>query len=902
MESTGTLRTGAVCTWLLTALTFIVPGPARAGEFDPFYQDDFSLPGTISRWSITAGTWRFVEQEFRNSSTNAISLATVERYDPSDLFPNDTIGGDLSLDVYFAIGSSSAAARAGVVFEFADANNFHEVTLSASGSVQLRSRIAGAGRIVATATAAAPGANKWVHLTLVRRGGRSTVAIDGVRVFDNVVQNGLESGDVGLITRSTSARFDDFDVRGFFRQDPYIEDFDSSTADGWRPLSGTWSAASKSYVNTAVIQTAITRGPLTGLWDADLAPFDLAYTFKVRMLNPYGGSGNLVGIAWVRDPANYTEAVFSPTGEARLNTVANGVRMTIAAAQYAGAGPNRWFEVEVENDGDQPQMITRIKVNGVALFDMAPNVREGEVSLITHWAPGRFDDVRASPRFFRPFFENFDDLFAPKFNRPPSWRLENGVMNSSNIVAQDRLTIDPDAGWHELADIELRARLLNRFGNSGNLVGFTYGEHAQVFYEAVFSPTGVASLRKVVRGVPITLATASYQGGARNVAFDAQLIQIGERTTVKVNGVPVFENVLQPEAVGGRLGFVSHWSRVRIDDVTFAQVAPTRYRLTALTNLANPFGPRSLVNALNDRGEAVGLSRQVNGSQTAVLWRSGSVTPLGTGNGSEASAINNKSEIVGVNSSRHGFFWKNGTATDLGASPDVTLPLSAATDINEQGQIAGASCNESGCPAQLWQPDHTIVLLPDLPGAGVFGHAVAINEGGEIVGQSRGVDASGATSWRDGTVELLPGEGSGAIDINNRGQIVGFAFVATPAASGQGAVTWVDHELFPLPTLPTRPEAQAHGLNEHATIVGWNTRPATSLDEAHAVVWHEGRVADLNEVIVCGTLPASIRLTRAEDINELGQIAVNGIDTAAVANSSERAFILTPVSVREPCN
>lgn len=912
MEVPRVLRTGAACAWLLTTLAFILP--ARAAEFDPFYRDDFDSAGTIARWSIASGSWQIANQEFRNSSTSALSIATVDHYDP-ELLPIETLDGDLTIDVYFAIGSSSASARAGAVFGFEDADNFHEVTISASGSVQLRTRLDGATRVVATAAAAAPGANKWIHLNLQRRGNRSTVAIDGARVFDNVLQDGLQSGDVGLVTRNASARFDDFYAYGFGRQDPYIETFDSGTADGWQPLSGTWSATSRSYFNSAVIQTAITQGPMNDMWDAGTAPFDLAYTFKVRMLNPFGASGNLVGIAWVRDADNYTEAVFAPTGEARVNRVADGVRTTLASAQYAGGGAHRWFEVEVENDGDQPQRVTRIKVNGVALFDVAPNVREGVLSLITHWAPGRFEDLRAAAHFFRPFFEDFDDLSAPQFNRKPSWLLENGMIDSSEVIAQDRLTIDQSAGWHDLADIELRAKLVNRFGGSGNLVGFTYGEQrqtfnhtVQVYYEAVFSPTGVASLRKVVKGVPITLATANYQGGGHNRAFDAQLLQIGGRTTVKVNGVPVFENVPQPEAVGGRVGFVSHWSQVRIDDVTFAQIAPTRYRLTALPNLVNPFGPRSFVDALNDRGEAVGRSRQSNGQGTAVLWRSGSVTALGAGDGSEAFGINNKSEIVGRNTSHHGFLWKNGTATDLGVSPNVPLPVSAAHDINEHGQIAGSSCGGKGCPAQLWQPDHTIVLLEDLPGGIgiVLGHAFAINESGEAVGESI-ADTIEPASWQGTTVEpLATGLRGAAIDINDRGQIVGSVEMIIPTRLSvmilPTAVTWQDHEMSALPQLPTLNESEALGLNEHATIVGRNTRNASPVDEAHAVIWHEGRVADLNELVVCGMLPASILLTRAEDINELGQIAVNAVDTQADAASNQRAFVLTPVSVQEPCN
>jgi hypothetical protein len=573
MESIRILRAGSACSWLISLLALMAAPAASAGEFDPSYDSDFSFPGTLDRWSITSGNWQLANNELRNTSTIPLSIATVPEYH-TPFFAIDAIGGDLSLDVYFAIGSSAASARVGAVFEFTDSSNFHEVTLSPAGSVQLRTRIAGITSIIATATTTAPGANKWVHLKLVRANHRTTVRIDGVRVFDHVLQDGLQSADIGLLTRNTSARFDDLDARSYPAQIPTIEDFDDGVATSWTPLSGVWSAQSKAYVNTAVIHTAITQIPLQSFWDADGSPFEIPYTFKARMLNPYGGSGNLVGLAWVSSADNYTEAVFSPRGVASLNEVRSGVRTTVETAQYVGGGPNKWFEVEIEQDPTLPPefSVGRIKVNGVVVFNTAPSIPgSGVLSLITHWAPGRFDDVRAAPDFFRSISANFDGDPAHEFR---GWQQGNGMYNSSAVVASNLALIDDSYSWHELHDIDLRAKMINRFGNAGNLVGITYGMRASVYYEVVFSPTGVAQLRKVVKGAPIAIATASYEGGGRNQWFDAQLTQIGERTTVRVNGVPVFLNVPQPDALGGGLGFVAHWTNASIDDVQFQQVPP----------------------------------------------------------------------------------------------------------------------------------------------------------------------------------------------------------------------------------------------------------------------------------------------------------------------------------------
>jgi uncharacterized membrane protein len=682
--------------------------------------------------------------------------------------------------------------------------------------------------------------------------------------------------------------------------DPYIENFNDGVANGWQPLSGTWSATSRIYTNNAIIATAITRSSLGRMWGAQQATADLPYTFKVRMLNPYHSRGNLIGVAWVRDARNYTEAVFSPTGEARLNSVSNGVRSTIASASYLGGGPSRWFEVEVGNDGNNPREATHIKVNGVPVFDVAPNVRSGELSFITHWAPGRFDDVRAAPRFFTPFFEDFNDGNAAQFVRSGPWSISNGALNNSAVVKAARALVQKAAGWHELADIELRARMINRFQNRGNLVGFTYGARGSVYFEAVFSPTGVAHLRRVVNDEPSVIATARYAGGGHLQPFDAQLIQSGARTTVKVNAATVFDNVLQPEAVGGDLGFVAHWTVASVDDVSLTQIPVTRYRFTALPDLPNPTVLTSGVRAINDLGEVVGLSRTDTirvARRAAVLWRNGRVIELGANadDGSVANDINNKSEIVGSNFGQQGFYWKDGQLERFPAGCD----RGDANGINERGQIVGTcGAGGDGTSAMLKEPDGRLITLEDLPGGFDWSIAWAVNEHGEVVGESSAAESPPLlpVSWQDGTVEPLGSEGT-AFDINNRGQIIGIV----PKEQQQRAVMWQDRKLIFLPMRVGEFHAQALGVNEHGVIVGSTaaSRPDNPNRESRATLWQEGRVVDLNELIVCGTLPESTLLTSAMDINERGEIAVNGFDFTVLES---KAFVLTPVSGRESCD
>jgi hypothetical protein len=60
------------------------------------------------------------------------------------------------------------------------------------------------------------------------------------------------------------------------------------------------------------------------------------------------------------------------------------------------------------------------------------------------------------------------------------------------------------------------------------------------------------------------------------------------------------------------------------------------------------------------------------------------------------------------------------------------------------------------------------------------------------------------------------------------------------------------------------------------------------------VIWRNGTATDLKELLIPNTLPESIVLTEALDINERGQIIVNANDTRAESFASYRVVLLTP--------
>jgi probable HAF family extracellular repeat protein len=160
-------------------------------------------------------------------------------------------------------------------------------------------------------------------------------------------------------------------------------------------------------------------------------------------------------------------------------------------------------------------------------------------------------------------------------------------------------------------------------------------------------------------------------------------------------------------------------------------------------------GTVAVANAINDNGDAVGLSGCITGNVYAVLWQHGTPINLGTLGGVAGNipfAINNRGQVSGQSdlpgdTLHHGFLWQNGVMTDLGGLPG--LPTTQADDINNQGQVVGvaqdANSDESSGVAFLWEngvlTDLNTLIPPNFP---LFlAEALSINDRGQIAGYGR---------------------------------------------------------------------------------------------------------------------------------------------------------------------
>jgi len=366
----------------------------------------------------------------------------------------------------------------------------------------------------------------------------------------------------------------------------------------------------------------------------------------------------------------------------------------------------------------------------------------------------------------------------------------------------------------------------------------------------------------------------------------------------------------------------------------FAQrPAPTKakqqYQVSTLPGLG---GTSSGGNSINNQTWAAGYSR-LAGDQTrhAALWRSGSLSDLGTLGGPNSSVTwnvkNTQGIIVGISQTvdpeprgeiwssfnfysgpfrsgfiNLGFVWENNQMRGLPNFPGGNNGF--ATGANNLRQAVGWAENGVEDPERcvspqvfqfrpaMWSlgPPDQIHELPLITGD-TSGAATAINDNGQIVGISGICDqavgrhtAKHAVLWENGTVtDIYPNAPAPwwntPTAINQRGDVVGFAgdplYVNGDILHG---FMWTREdgvrELKPLKhRTPEHVDSEPYGINNNGQAVGISC-DADFLD-CRAVIWNHSSVpTDLNDFK--GDFPAV--LTSAKDINDNGEITGRAAD------------------------
>ncbi len=320
-------------------------------------------------------------------------------------------------------------------------------------------------------------------------------------------------------------------------------------------------------------------------------------------------------------------------------------------------------------------------------------------------------------------------------------------------------------------------------------------------------------------------------------------------------------------------------------------------------------GDGSGAGAINSNGQVVGWSSIDAGlwdwASRPFLYDNGVMANLGTlgGNDGKALDVSDNGLVAGYGSDTgHGlpraFFFNGASLVNLHALLPNPSDYSYAAGINNDGHVVGYYAVGSGFAAFLYNGS-TVTELGTFGGAYSWAHA--INNNGQIVG---GADLpgdaaahafvySGSTMTDLGT---LGGTASIATAISDNGRIAGASIITGNTATH--AFLSNDSSMTDLGTLGGT-TSWACGVNASGQVVGFSTMISGDDYTAYPFLYDGSTMTALNQLLhpTSGwTLPWTdsniFTYGRQVDINDSGQIAVDGIDSVG----REHALRLTPIT------
>jgi probable HAF family extracellular repeat protein len=325
------------------------------------------------------------------------------------------------------------------------------------------------------------------------------------------------------------------------------------------------------------------------------------------------------------------------------------------------------------------------------------------------------------------------------------------------------------------------------------------------------------------------------------------------------------------------------------------------------SSFANSISPKGLVAGFSENGAIDPLLGVAEIG--AVLWNDGEIVNLGTIEGgyeSQANAVNDGGQVAGAflntipdpfsffGTQLRAFLWRNGVMEDLG-----TLGTGTDADayfINERGQVAGTSNTNTvvnpvtGMATQdpfLWE-NGKMTDLGTL--GGTFGEPNAINNRGQVVGQSNlaGDLTAHPFLWDRGSIKdlgTLGGCCAVANWINNAGAVVGGSWTSND--QNFQAFLWKDGRMTNLG--PSGVCSGALGINSEEQVVGF------TCGNGVAMLWDSGQAIDLNIFNHSGS--GFQYLALAFNINDRGEI-----DGLGVPPGCDDPFACGHVFVLIPCD
>lgn len=381
---------------------------------DPEFRESFSA-GAPS-WNVRRGNWSVVNGVYQNSAVQfgSVTLLPIFLGIDSHRQTQSFLVFARMLNPYGGSGN-----RLGFVYKYQDNGSgsatYEEIVFGADGIARANHVETWAGPdgrtnaiVTPRETAPYPGArNQWFDVFFsgipsicngCDGGDTVNVSVNGTPVFDNLAARDL-AGPIGLVTNWTPGRFDDVQfchlacgggsVTETFAAGPPV------SISQWVPSRGIWDTAGGVLNN----RSAGAKDIVYTAWHGSTN-----YTVSARMLNPYGGPGNRIGLMFNFDLSggDYYEVEFAPTGQAYFNKFIQGQLTQVATATHSALGSRVWFNVEWTRQGPN----ATVKVNNQIVFENVPASQFdhsfppgrteaiSRIGVTSRWAPGRFDDLR----------------------------------------------------------------------------------------------------------------------------------------------------------------------------------------------------------------------------------------------------------------------------------------------------------------------------------------------------------------------------------------------------------------------------------------------------------------------------------------------------------------------------
>jgi uncharacterized membrane protein len=306
-------------------------------------------------------------------------------------------------------------------------------------------------------------------------------------------------------------------------------------------------------------------------------------------------------------------------------------------------------------------------------------------------------------------------------------------------------------------------------------------------------------------------------------------------------------------------------------------------------------GPNSAVEWPNHstRGEIVGIAETAQTNPLGEAWSCSAFFPTLT------------------NQICLGFAWQDGI---MSALPTLGGYDGYAAGVNNKGQVVGwaeTAVHDSTCTAPqvlqfeaaIWGPRLNHVTALKGYGTDPDSAATAINDQGQVVGISGicsvavgGASAEHAVIWESGVPADMGNIGGQAwntpVAINNHGVVVGFANTSgdqNAALSPTGFIWTKTGGMMEILPVPGTGDENSIGfdINEGGQVAGQSFGP----NGVRAMVYEKGSSVDLNTLVVGGNL--NLDLILAQGINDAGEISGTAIDSTT---GLEVGFLAVPVS------